>query len=499
MKLSNLSSSDKDVRKYALYTISGYTAAFLMFLGYVLFIAFDLNANDNMAAFFVLLSSLLFWVFGIWNNLSGFDDVIDGKDSEFIFSLPIKSWEAKLLPLFSKYIIHVFLTFIVLMFGYILSLSFLNIYFIVILLVLIVLSFIIPLLAINLTFLISLFVRNFLTFMKLRNHVTESILSLGIFVAPLIYFIFNSEIIDYKEWFINASILRYSIYDITEFHFLLNLILLLIITIVTTWLTIFLLNRFHNSLKEQKGKQLKRRNTNSVWTVRTPIIALLRKEFKLYFSSLTYVSNTLLTPVGMVLLNICILIGVIPNVHSFSYDIIGLTITAQHLFTMITFVFLMLTTTTSCSLSFEGKSIWVMFVAPIRLTKIALAKVLVNILLFLPGIALTVIVFYTVFHVSITYLLTMIVLMFTTLFLISMVGFLVNLRFPSYTWSNDMEVVKQSKATIITAIISMVTIPVIIVVVYLGNVFLLLLASLIEVIVILRMMKKISNSSLMLR
>lgn len=498
MKLSNLNSSNKDVRKYAIYTISGYIAAFLMFLGYVLFIALDLNANDNMAAFFVLLSSLLFWVFGIWNNLSGFDDVIDGKDSTFIFSLPIKDWQAKLLPLLSKYIIHIILTFIVLMFGYILTLSFLNVYFIVILLVLVFLSFIIPLLATNLTFLISLFVRNFLTLIKFRNNVTESILSLGIFAAPLIYFIFNSASVDYKEWFINASIFRYSMYDITEFHFLWNLILLFIIAIVTTLLTIFLLHYFHHFLKDQKSKQLKRRNTNAVWTVNTPTIALLRKEFKLYFSSLTYVSNTLLTPVGMIVLNICILIGVIPNIHSFSYDVIGFTITGQHIFTMITFVFLMLTTTTSCSLSFEGKSIWVMLVAPIRITKIALAKVLVNILLFLPGMVLTVIVFYTVFHVSILYLITITALMFTTLFLISTVGFLVNLYFPTYTWSNDMEVVKQSKATIITAIISMVTIPDIILFVYLDNNYLLLLTILIEITIIFKMIKKISNSNLIL-
>ncbi|MEK5522039.1 hypothetical protein [Heyndrickxia sp. FSL W8-0423] len=498
MKLSNLNSSNKEVRKYAIYTISGYIAAFLMFLGYILFIAIDLNANNTMAAFFVLLSSLLFWIFGIWNNLSGFDDVIDGKDSDFIFSLPIKSWEAKLLPLLSKYTIHIILTFIVLMFGYILTLSFLNIYFIVIFLVLIILSFVIPLLATNLTFLISLLVRNFLSLIKFRNNVTESILSLGIFIAPLIYFIFNSESVDYKEWFINASIFRYSMYEITEFHFILNLVLLFIITIVTTTLTISVLHYFHHFLKDQKIKKLKRRNMNAAWTVNTPIIALLRKEFKLYFSSLTYVSNTLLTPVGMIALNICILIGVIPNLHSFSYDVIGFTITAQHIFTMITFIFLMLTTTTSCSLSFEGKSIWVMLVAPIRITKIAVAKVLVNKLLFLPGMALTVIVLYTVFHVSIPYLITMLALMFSTLLLISVVGFLVNLYFPSYTWSNDMEVVKQSKATIITAIISMLTIPVIILVVYVDNIFLILLTILLEVVVILRMMTIISNRSLML-
>src|SRR5690625_5191116 len=260
MKLSHLNSSNKEVRKHAFYTISGYIAAFLMFLGYVLFIAIDLNADNNMPAFFVLLSSILFWAFGIWNNLSGFDDVIDRKDSAFIFSLPIKDWEAKLLPLLSNYLIHIIITFMVLMFGYILSVSFISHFFLVIL-VIFMLSVIIPLLAINLTFLIALFARNFLTLIKFRNHVTESILSLAIFVAPLIYFIFNSASIDYKEGFIHASILRYSIDDPTEFHFLLNLMLLLIIVIVTTSITIFILHYFHHFLKDQKSKQQKRRNT----------------------------------------------------------------------------------------------------------------------------------------------------------------------------------------------------------------------------------------------
>lgn len=71
----------------------------------------------------------------------------------------------------------------------------------------------------------------------------------------------------------------------------------------------------------------------------------------------------MLTPVAMIVLNICILIGVIPNFHDFSYDLAGFTITAQQIFTMIIFALLMLTTTTSCSLSFEGRSIWLMLVS----------------------------------------------------------------------------------------------------------------------------------------
>lgn len=94
-QLSNLKSNNKEVRKHSIYTITGYITAFIMFLGYIVFIAIDLSLNNNIHEFFVLLTSILFWLFGIWNILSGFDNVIEGKDGEFIYSLPIKKLASK--------------------------------------------------------------------------------------------------------------------------------------------------------------------------------------------------------------------------------------------------------------------------------------------------------------------------------------------------------------------------------------------------------------------
>lgn len=497
LKLTNLNSSDKDVRKHALYTLSGYLAAFVMFLGYLLIIAIDLNVNHNIQDFFVLISSILFWVLGIWNILSGSDDLIEGKDNDFIFSLPIKSWQAKLLNLFSKYTIDITLTFIVLIFGYMLTVTYINHFFLTLLFVLL-LSLIIPLISTNVTFLLSLFVRHLLTVIKLRNHVTESIITLGLFVTPLVYFILNSQSIDYKEWFINGSILRYSLDEITSYHFILNILLLIVIAVVTTCLVISLLTTFHHFIRIQMAKQSKRKRTNSAFKLNKPITALVLKEMKLYFSSLTYVSNTILTPVGIIALNMAILIGLIPNFQAFSYDLIGLTITAQHIFTLIIFTLVILTTTTSCSLSFEGRSIWIMLIAPTSITKIALAKIIINVLLFSPGIVLTAIVYHLTFNVGLFYLITIVSLLLITLLFISIVGFLINLQLPSYSWSNDMEVVKQSKATIITAIISMMTIPIIISVVYLDHTLLILLTIMLEIAAIFRMLLKISNSHMTL-
>jgi len=497
-QLSNVESNNKVVRKHSIYTISGYIAAFLMFLGYVVFIAIDLNVNNNIQDFFVLLTSILFWAFGIWNILSGFDEVIEGNDSEFIFSLPIKNWQAKLFYLLNKYFIQVTLTLIVFIFGAIIVTP-LTGHFFAIILMSTFLSFIVPLLATNITFIISILVKNILILVRLRNNVMESILALGIFVTPLIYFIINSVTIDYKKWFINSSFLRYQINEISSFPFLLNMTLLIVVTFIITFSAICMLLTFHDFFTSQINKRKKKRHGSSTFKIKSPEMSLLLKEFNLYFSSLTYVSNTILTPAGIVVLNICILTGVIPNIDSIAYDSLELTITAQQIYSIIIFTFIILTTTTSCSLSFEGDRVWIILVAPIDIRKIAFGKILINIFLFLPGIILTAVVYHLVFQVSILYLLMIMVFLVSTLFLISLVGFLVNVRFPSYNWSSDMEVVKQSKGTIITAIISTITIPIISASVFIDNEFLIILIIIIEILAILIVSKKISTSSLVLK
>lgn len=497
-QLSNLKSNNKEVRKHSIYTITGYITAFIMFLGYIVFIAIDLSLNNNIHEFFVLLTSILFWLFGIWNILSGFDNVIEGKDGEFIYSLPIKNWQAKLFYLLSKYLIHITLTFTIFILSVVFVIPLLS-HLLSVILMIILLSFIVPLLATNIPFIISILVRNILIFIKLRNNITESIFTLFAFIAPLIYFIFNSEMVGYKEWFINTSILRYPLNKMTSSPFLFNMFLLIVITFITTLIVIYMLINFHDSLRNQTNKRKKKRNGNTVFKINSPVFSLIIKEFKLYFSSLTYVSNTIITPVVIVILNISILIGIIPSIDSISYDLLGFTISSQQIYVLIVFTFVILTTTTSCSISFEGKSIWIMLVAPINIKKIAIGKILVNILIFLPGIVLTSIVFYTVFHAGVFYLIIISTLLVSTLTLISIIGFLVNLRFPSYNWSSEMEVVKQSKGTIVTAIISMIIIPIVIAFVLINNSLLILLIIFIEMAVIIIMFKKITADSLILK
>lgn len=257
-QLSNLKSNNKEVRKHSIYTITGYITAFIMFLGYIVFIAIDLSLNNNIHEFFVLLTSILFWLFGIWNILSGFDNVIEGKDGEFIYSLPIKNWQAKLFYLLSKYLIHITLTFTIFILSVVFVIPLLS-HLLSVILMIILLSFIVPLLATNIPFIISILVRNILIFIKLRNNITESIFTLFAFIAPLIYFIFNSEMVGYKEWFINTSILRYPLNKMTSSPFLFNMFLLIVITFITTFIVIYMLINFHDSLRNQTNKRKKKK------------------------------------------------------------------------------------------------------------------------------------------------------------------------------------------------------------------------------------------------
>lgn len=498
MQMSNLESSNKEVRKHSIYTITGYVTAFVMFLGYIVFIAVDLNMDNNLEDFFMLLTSLLFWVFGLWNLLSGFDEVIQSKDSDFIWSLPIKSWEATLAILISKYLIHTTLTFLVLVFGFVITIYYIGFSNILIIIPIVILSFIIPLLSINIPFLITLIVRSILRIFNIRTRIFESLLTLLLFISPLVYHIVLSGELDYKKWFIDASILRFSAHEIYTVGFFTNVLILIVIAFLTTSLVSLIMINFLSTLRNQLNHpQSKKRGTGEL-SINSKSFTFLLKEFRLYFSSMTYVMNTILTPLIYFILNIVLLMNVIPDLETFSVQILNFTIDAHLIYTVVCIILVTLTTTTSCSISFEGKSIWIMLTAPIDVWDISSAKIIINILLFLPSILLSFLVYINVFNVNIFYLITMLTLILFTLILISVIGVYINLKHPNFSWNNDMEVVKQSRGTILTAVISMILIPIISALLVINNIYIINVVAVMELIIIIKLISKIKVTRILL-
>ena len=169
--------------------------------------------------------------------------------------------------------------------------------------------------------------------------------------------------------------------------------------------------------------------------------ALCRREFKRYFSSSVYVTNTIVGPLMGAGLSAVILFtgtgalltGPLASVFD-SYSLAPFAL-AGIFCTM---------TTTSTSISLEGKNWWILKSLPLSTKAILNAKILMNLLLMLP--------FYLVSEALLILALKPGILDILWLFLIPAViilfscvyGLAVNLHFPVMDWENEASVVKQS-------------------------------------------------------
>ena len=114
-----------------------------------------------------------------------------------------------------------------------------------------------------------------------------------------------------------------------------------------------------------------------------------------------------------------------------------------------------LSPTTCCSISMEGKSLWISKTLPVPAKKWLRAKLLLNLLLVGPSLLLTITLLAIFYRSCLSplaivglYLLPPAALLFTTV-----TGLLVNVRMPLFSWKSDTEVVKQSGAVLIMILI----------------------------------------------
>ena len=175
------------------------------------------------------------------------------------------------------------------------------------------------------------------------------------------------------------------------------------------------------------------------------LVSLCRREFRRYFASGAYVSNTIIGPVlGTVMSVALFFMGMerIGQMLPLPVDISGV------IPFLVCGVFCMMTAV-SVSVSMEGKCFWIVKTLPIPTKTILDAKILMNLLLILP--------FYLVSEVFLILALKPGVLELVWLLVIPVViavfscvfGVAVNLRLPVLEWESEVSVVKQSAASLL--------------------------------------------------
>ncbi|MGB4660042.1 MAG: hypothetical protein WBI07_12735, partial [Mobilitalea sp.] len=112
--------------------------------------------------------------------------------------------------------------------------------------------------------------------------------------------------------------------------------------------------------------------------------------------------------------------------------------------------FVALSSSTSSSISLEGKSRWLMCSAPVSATIIFNSKIAVSLTYLLPSVLISCSLLAISFQTNLieTIVLFIIPLMFSVF--ISVAGLAFNLRLPKYDWTSEYQAVKQSVSVLAT-------------------------------------------------
>lgn len=183
--------------------------------------------------------------------------------------------------------------------------------------------------------------------------------------------------------------------------------------------------------------------------LKKPLISLYLKEIKRYFSSPLYVLNTafgsLLLLISLILLAVLEsdTLDTLLQVPNFSKYLMT---SAPLMFA----AFASLSCTTHSSISLEGKNLWIIKSLPIDIKNIFIAKIMVNLTIILPTLFIGSLMLTFITKVSLLNYSIILILPTIYAFFIAGFGLLINLFFPLLDWINEVKVIKQSMASILT-------------------------------------------------
>lgn len=178
---------------------------------------------------------------------------------------------------------------------------------------------------------------------------------------------------------------------------------------------------------------------------------LIKKEVKRYFGSNMYVLNTIMGPILSVIMIVLTYLSSKEMIPGNNYNINELGIFPLILVGIVTFT-LGITSTTSASISIEGKQFWILKSAPITSKQVFDAKIFVNLLITIPFVIIDVILSKVLFHLEIIDLVFMLIIPIIAILFMSYIGLYLNLLFPRFDYESDVKAVKQSISVLLTMV-----------------------------------------------
>lgn len=212
----------------------------------------------------------------------------------------------------------------------------------------------------------------------------------------------------------------------------------------------------------EKDKNIKNKKNAKEEQILSPRLALIKKEIRSYFGNPIYVVNTLIGPILSI-----IFIFFLYSQSKAEYLKVGEKLIEMRMILPPLSLFLIvfsvsITSTTSSSISLEGKNMWILKSLPVREKDIFNAKIFVNLLITIPFIIVDNIIINFKIDLSFIESVFMFLIPISIVDLVSNIGLYINLRFPKLDYSQPAQVVKQSLSVLVTMVVTTILIMILI-------------------------------------
>ena len=184
--------------------------------------------------------------------------------------------------------------------------------------------------------------------------------------------------------------------------------------------------------------------------------ALYKREFKRYFSSGVYVTNTMVSPIMGILFAAAMLFvtpdqlaGMAPEF----YEETGVMLEMRNMFPLALAMTFSMMPITAVSVSMEGKQWWIVKTLPIRAKELLDSKLLMNLTITGPFCLLASVLVIIGQKASFMEAIWIFIVPLLTMLFSCVYGQFVNLKLPVFDWENEVSIVKQSASAFVGGIV----------------------------------------------
>lgn len=234
----------------------------------------------------------------------------------------------------------------------------------------------------------------------------------------------------------------------------LGFLLFLAGTLALFALTVFVLQRNFGSICSALNATSAKNNYKlEALKASSPVRAMFRREFRRYFASSIYVSNTMIGYILMVAASAALLIAG-PETVDTALGIPGVT---ERALPFVLAVMAALCPMSSCSISMEGKQWWITQSLPVSPRDVFKSKILVNLAVAAPAWLISTALCLLAVRPAFLDGLWIALIPAAYILFSAVAGITINLALPVMNWENETRVVKQSASTLVAMLVCMVT------------------------------------------